>query len=219
MTTQGVKPRQDSTQAQSTPVEPVGPIVLRLGPVGQLTDDVLLELGSLNDTLRLEKNADGDLEILPPTSPTTGSQNSTINLDLGIWARNDGTGIVFDSNAGFTLANGAVRAPDTSWILKNRLAELTQEQRRGFWPIAPDFVIELRSSSDTLRSLQRKMEEYIANGVRLGWLIDPLDPLRRVYVYRPGAEVEILDGPETLSGDPELPGFTLGLGPVWEPAF
>ena len=219
MTTQGVKPRQDSTQAQSTPVEPVGPIVLRLGPVGQLTDDVLLELGSLNDTLRLEKNADGDLEILPPTSPTTGSQNSTINLDLGIWARNDGTGIVFDSNAGFTLANGAVRAPDTSWILKNRLAELTQEQRRGFWPIAPDFVIELRSSSDTLRSLQRKMEEYIANSVRLGWLIDPLDPLRRVYVYRPGAEVEILDGPETLSGDPELPGFTLGLGPVWEPAF
>ena len=219
MTTQGVKPRQDSTQAQSTPVEPVGPIVLRLGPVGQLTDDVLLELGSLNDTLRLEKNADGDLEILPPTSPTTGSQNSTINLDLGIWARNDGTGIVFDSNAGFTLANGAVRAPDTSWILKNRLAELTQEQRRGFWPIAPDFVIELRSSSDTLRSLQRKMEEYIANGVRLGWLIDPLDPLRRVSVYRPGAEVEILDGPETLSGDPELPGFTLGLGPVWEPAF
>lgn len=220
MTTQGVKPRQDSTQAQSTPVEPVGPIVLRLGPVGQLTDDLLLELGSLNDTLRLERNAVGELEILPPANISTSRKNSRITARLDVWAENDGRGEAFDSSAGFTLTNGSVRSPDASWVLKSRLTELTDEEKRqGFPLISPDFVIELRSSSDALRSLQRKMEEYIANGVRLGWLIDPLDPLRRVYVYRPGAEVEILDGPETLSGDPELPGFTMGLGPVWEPAF
>ena len=200
-------------------VPPRGPIVLRLDSIVELTDDVLLELSSLNDALRLEKNADGELEVLPPTSPRAGNQNAKIIARVDFWAEEDGTGVAFDSSAGFTLPNGAVRSPDASWLLNTRLARLTEEQRKGFWPISPDFVIELRSSSDTLRSLQRKMEEYIANGVRLGWLIDPLDPLRRVYVYRPGAEVEILDGPETLSGDPELPGFTLGLGPVWEPAF
>ena len=135
------------------------------------------------------------------------------------WARADGRGVAFGSSAGFTLPNRALRSPDASWILKTRLAELTDEQKRGFSRICPDFVIELRSSSDRLSALRRKMEEYIENGVRLGWLIDPLDPLRRVYVYRPGAEVEILERPETLSGEPELPGFTLDLKPVWEPPF
>ena len=201
-------------------VEPLGPIVLRLAPIVQLTDYQLEMLSSLNDTLRIEKNAEGALEILPPANITTGNQNSNINVDLGLWARSDGRGIVFDSNAGFTLPNGAVRSPDASWVLKSRLAELTdEEKKRGFARICPDFVIELRSTSDTLRGVQAKMEEYMENGVRLGWLIDPLDPLRRVYVYRPGASVEILEGPESLSGDPELPGFTLDLKPVWEPGF
>ena len=199
--------------------EPYGPIVLRLGSVGQLTDDLLLELSSLNDTLRLERNAEGDLEILPPTFSTTGNQNAGLTVDLGNWNKEDGTGVVFDSSTGFTLPNRAVRSPDASWVLKSRLAALTGEQRQRFWHIAPDFVIELRSSSDTLRGLQRKLEEYIANGVRLGWLIDPMDPLRRVYIYRPNADVEILEGPESLSGEPELPGFTLDLKAIWEPGF
>ena len=199
--------------------EPYGPIVLRLGSVGQLTDDLLLELSSLNDTLRLERNAEGELEILPPTFSTTGNQNAGLTVDLGNWNKEDGTGVVFDSSTGFTLPNRAVRSPDASWVLKSRLAALTGEQRQRFWHIAPDFVIELRSSSDTLRGLQRKLEEYIANGVRLGWLIDPLDPLRRVYIYRPNADVEILEGPESLSGEPELPGFTLDLKAIWEPGF
>ena len=199
--------------------EPYGPIVLRLGSVGQLTDDLLLELSSLNDTLRLERNAEGELEILPPTFSTTGNQNAGLTVDLGNWNKEDGTGVVFDSSTGFTLPNRAVRSPDASWVLKSRLAALTGEQRQRFWHIAPDFVIELRSSSDTLRGLQRKLEEYIANGVRLGWLIDPMDPLRRVYIYRPNADVEILEGPESLSGEPELPGFTLDLKAIWEPGF
>ena len=221
MTTQSLKPKQDSTQTERGPVlvEPLGPIVLRLEPIVQLTDDVLLELSSLNDTLRMERNAQGDLEILPPTFPVTGNQEANVSADLTIWARNDGTGVAFGPTTGFTLPNGAVRSPDASWILKIRLAAMTDEQREGFWHISPDFVIELRSSSDTLRGLQRKMQEYLENGVRLGWLIDPLDPLRRVYVYRPNADVETLEGPVSLSGEPELPGFTLDLKQVWDPAF
>ena len=219
MTTPEVKPRQDSAQADTALVRPLGPVVLRLDPIVELTDDVLLKLSSLNDTLRLEKNAEGELEILPPTVPTTGNQNSNLTADLTVWARRDGTGVAFDSNAGFTLPNGAVRAPDASWILRSRLAELKDDQRKGFWPISPDLVIELRSSSDTLAGIRRKMAEYMENGVRLGWLIDPLDPQGRAYVYRPGTGVEVLEAPESLSGDPELPGFTLDLQPIWEPGF
>ena len=219
MATQQVKPKQDSEQADTALVPPLGPVVLHLEPLLEITDDVLLQLSSLNDTLRLEKNAKGELEILPPNSSDTGNQELSLGADLMVWARSDGTGAAFGSNAGFTLPNGAVRAPDASWILKSRLAGLTEEQRQGFWRIAPDFVIELRSSSDTLRGIQRKMAEYIENGVRLGWLIDPLDPRHRVYIYRPGAEMEVLEGPESLSGDPELPGFTLDLQPIWEPGF
>ena len=218
MATQSVKPRQDSSQAETT-IGPNGPIVLRLGTVLHLTDDQLLELSSLNDTLRLERNALGELEILPPTIPTTGNQELNISADLRDWTRDDGSGVAFGPTAGFTLPNGAVRSPDASWILKSRVAELTEEQRQGFWHICPDFVIELRSSSDRLSVLRRKMEEYMENGVRLGWLIDSLDPQHRVYIYRPDATVEVLEGPESLSGEPELPGFTLDLKPVWEPAF
>ena len=223
MTTQSVKPRQGSTQTQP---EPYGPIVLRLDPVVQLTDVQLAELSSLNDTLRIERNAQGELEILPPAFGITGRRNSRITARLDVWAEEDGSGDAFDSSAGFTLPNVAVRSPDASWILKTRLAELTDEEKRGFLPICPDFVIELRSHSDSLAAVRRKMEEYIENGARLGWLIDPLDPRRRVYIYRPGADVEIpgsdveiLEGPESLSGEPELPGFTLNLKFIWEPDF
>ena len=222
VTTQGVKPQRDLAQTEPDAVmaPPLGPIVLRLDSIVEITDDVLLELSSLNDALRLERNAQGELEILPPANITTGNQELGVGARVLIWAETDGTGAAFGPNAGYTLPNGAVRSPDASWVLKSRLAELTEEQKRhGFPPVSPDFVVEVRSSSDALRDLRRKMEEYIANGVRLGWLIDSLDPLRRVYVYRPDAEVEILEGPVSLSGDPELPGFILNLQPVWEPAF
>ena len=201
-------------------MEPLGPIVLQLSPIVQLTDYQLEMLSSLNDTLRIEKNAEGALEILPPCNITAGNQEANLSADLIIWARVEGSGIAFGSNAGFTLPNGAIRAPDASWVLKSRLAELTDEEKtRGFARVSPDFVIELRSSSDTLRGLQAKMEEYIENGVRLGWLVDPLDPEHRVYVYRPNTSVEILEAPESLSGEPELPGFILDLQPIWEPDF
>ena len=219
VTIQQANPKQESSSGEEALVLPFCPIVLRLPPDVELTDNLLAELSSLNDTLRLEKNAEGELEILPPTFSSTGNQNSFLNRKLGNWAEEDGTGVVFDSNAGFTLPNGAVRAPDASWILRSRVAALSDEQRSGFWRIAPDFVIELRSSTDALESIQRKMAEYIANGVRLGWLIDPVDSRRRIYVYRPSADVQIVEAPDSLSGDPELPGFTLDLAPVWEPGF
>ena len=220
VTTRTAKPQQEQTQAQPAPAEPLGPIVLRLPPDVQLTDGLLAELSSLNDALRMERNSQGELEILPPANIATSRKNSRLTARVDVWAENDGTGEAFDSSAGFTLPNGSVRSPDASWVLRDRLAELTDEQKqRGFPPISPDFVIELRSPSDSLPAVLRKMEEYMGSGVRLGWLIDSLDQQRRVYIYRPGSEVEILEGPESLSGEPELPGFTLDLKFVWEPGF
>ena len=220
MTTQSKKPAPNEIHAEQDPVAqgPLGPIVLKLDPVLRLTDEQLLELCSLNDAVRIELNAKQELELLPPANLSSSNQNANITADLGNWARADGTGVGFDSSAGFTLPNGAVRSPDASWILKERWAELSDVEKRKFAPIVPDFVIELRSPSDRLRGIQAKMEEYIEHGVRLGWLIDPLDPRHRVYVNRPDAPVEMLEGPETLSGDPELPSFVLDLKPVWGPA-
>ena len=125
------------------------------------------------------------------------------------WAKKDGTGISFDSSTGFRLPNGAIRSPDASWVKPERWQTLTLEQRRGFAPLCPDFVLELRSATDQLSALQAKMQEYIDNGARLGWLIDPSE--RRVYIYRPGLPMEQQNDPSTLSGDPVLPGFVFHL--------
>ena len=220
MTTQSLKPRQDSTQTpppSAAVAEPYGPIVLRLAPAVRLTDAQLEELCALNPDIRLEINAQGELELMPPAFGFTGKQNSRITARLDVWAEGDGRGIAFDSSTGFTLPNRALRSPDASWVLKSRLAALTDEQKRGFLQICPDFVIELRSSSDRLSVVRRKMDEYMENGARLGWLIDPLE--LRAHIYRPNTPVEILERPQSLSGDPELPGFTLDLNPIWEPAF
>ena len=215
MTTQGVKPQQVSPTGE---LEPGGPIVLRLRPVVRISDDQFLELCALNDGLRIELNARGDMELMAPAGGRTSNKNLSINIDFGNWVRNDGTGVGFDSSGGFTLPNGAMRSPDAAWILESRWRVLNDEQQRRFPPICPDFVIELRSESDRLATLQAKMVEYLENGARLGWLIDPVDPLHIVYVYRPDNPVEVLEGPDTLSGDPELPGFVLDLKPVWGPA-
>jgi Uma2 family endonuclease len=125
----------------------------------------------------------------------------------------DGTGEVFDSSGGFLLPNGAMRAPDISWVRRERVNALTQEQWERFPPLCPDFVLELRSSTDALRVLKAKMEEYVSNGARLGWLIDP--KAKQVHVYRPDAAPEILDNPAVLNGDPVLPGFVLSLSELW----
>jgi len=150
---------------------------------------------------------------MPPAGSETGHRNSTLNLRLAGWAETDDTGLAFDSSTGFTLPNGAIRSPDASWVRRERWSALSKEQRAGFAQLCPDFVVELRSPTDRLSVLQEKMQEYIDNGARLGWLIDPVD--KKVYVYRPGQPLESLDNPTTLSGDPVLPGFVLHVQELW----
>ncbi len=190
-----------------------GSLVLRLRPAIELTENQLLELSGLNRDLRLEMTAEGDLIVMPPAGGESSDRNAEITMQLRLWAKQDGTGATFDSSGGFVLSNGAIRSPDASWVERSRLDALTDEQRRKFLPLCPDFVVELRSPTDSLSVLQDKMQEYLDNGARLGWLIDPED--RRVYVYRPGAPVQRLEAPEKVSGDPVLPGFVLDLREVW----
>ena len=190
------------------------PLVLRLRPLIELSDDQLLELSSLNRDLRIERTAEGELVVMPPAGAESSSRNAVLTYLVSAWAYDDGTGIVTDSSGGFTLPNGAVRAPDVAWTRRERLTGLSAEQKRKFPPLCPDFVIELKSDSDRLSTLQAKMDEYLENGARLGWLIDPED--KRVHVYRPNNNVEVLTGASEVSGDPELPGFVLDLRRVWE---
>ena len=193
------------------------PIVLRLSPVIEMTDAEFLAFCEQNHEARIERTAEGELEIMPPAGMYTGSKELDIAAQLRYWARRDGSGIAFGPSAGFTLPNGAVRAPDASWIPKSRLTELTAEDKSGFGHICPDFVIELRSRRDRLSVLGAKMDEYMENGARLGWMIDPSE--KRVYIYRPNSEVEVLEKPESVSADPELKGFTLSLEDVWGQPF
>lgn len=188
-------------------------IVLDLSPVVDLTDDQFYELCRANHELRFERTAAGEVLIMPPTGTRTGNRNLRLTQQLANWTDQDGTGIAFDSSTAFKLPNGATRSPDASWIVRERYDALTEEEKEKFSPICPDFVAELRSRTDALAELREKMEEYVSNGARLGWLIDPLE--RKVYVCRPGAAVEVLDAPEQVVGDPVLPGFVLRLAEIW----
>lgn len=189
------------------------PLTVNLPAIAPMTHEQFYEFCLANRDLRIERTASGDVVIMPPAFSDTGNRNSKISQQLANWADQDETGESFDSSAGFTLPNGATRSPDASWIKLERWNALIEEQKTSFAPICPDFVIELRSSSDTLTSLQDKMKEYIANGTLLGWLIDRKN--RTVHVYRPNQEPEILDNPETVSGDPELPEFVLRMAKIW----
>jgi Uma2 family endonuclease len=189
------------------------PLVLRVRPALDLTEDQFFAVCQLNRDLRIERSAEGEWLIMPPTGWDTGDRNAEINRQLANWARQDGTGRTSDSSTGFRLPNGAVRSPDAAWLPRDRLARLSPADRQRFLPLCPDFVLELWSPSDRLEDIQAKMDEYLANGARLGWLLYP--PERCIFVYRPGALVERLDNPETMSGDPVLPGFTLDLREIW----
>jgi Uma2 family endonuclease len=167
-----------------------------------------------HEDLNLELSSEGDLIIVPPTGMKTGNRNAKLTARFVLWAEKDGTGETFDSSSMFSLPNGAKRSPDLSWLKKERWEALSEEEQEKFSPVCPDFAVELRSPSDSIKRLQKKMEEYIENGAQLGWLLDP--STRRVYVYRPGAEVEVLEDPETISGEPLLRGFTLDMCALWE---
>lgn len=198
--------------AVSSPV----PLRLDLGDAFRLSDDELLELCARNPELRIERTAEGDLVIMSPTGARTGRRNALITAALTSWSERDGSGLTFDSSTGFRLPSGAVRSPDAAWVLRDRFDAVPAEAQEGFLPLAPDFVIELKSPADELDGALEKMEEWRANGVRVGWLVDPFSA--RVHVYRPGKPVEILERPSELSGDPELSGFGLDLRPIWQSA-
>ena len=163
--------------------------------------------------LRFELTSTGELIVMPPTGSETGRSNADLTYQLMAWTKKDATGVCFDSSAGFTLPNGAIRSPDGAWIKRNRWDKLTEQQKKTFAPICPDFAVELRSASNTFTELNLKMFEYLENGASLGWLIDPFK--RQVYVYEPNHEVVILDNPQTVSGDPLLHGFKLNLTEIW----
>ena len=179
----------------------------------RLTSEQFVNLCRENRDLRFELTAQKELVIMPPTGSESGWRSGEIFFALTAWTKKDGSGLSFDSSTGFTLPNGAIRSPNASWVRREQWRALTPEQRAGFAPLSPDFVVELRSPSDQLAPLQDKMREYRDNGVQLGWLIDPLE--KRVHIYRPGQPVESKDQPATLSGDPELPAFVLDLRPLW----
>lgn len=187
-------------------------LTLNLESVG-LTDNQFERLCADNPELVFELSAEQELIVMSPTSIKTGRRNSRLGARLDGWAEADGTGYAFDSSTMYTLPNGAKRSPDASWIRRERVDVLDEDEQDRFAHIVPDFVVELRSKSDSLRRLRAKMEEYIANGVRLGWLIDPRT--RTVYVYRPSQPAEELHDPATLSGEPVLPGFTLNVAEIW----
>lgn len=204
-----------------TPLKPqtaTPPITLTLNLPPELhltvTPEQFEQLAASNRDLRLERTAHGELIVNPPTGWQTGERNSGISGELYLWWRGAGEpGKVFESSTGFTLPNGANRSPDASWVSPARWDALTPAQKGTFAEICPDFVVELRSESDTLKGLQAKMVEYLANGAKLGWLLNPKQ--RTVAVYRPGEVVEVLENPGQVAGDPVLPGFVLDLQRVW----
>ncbi|WP_353930826.1 Uma2 family endonuclease [Okeanomitos corallinicola TIOX110] len=188
-------------------------ITINLNPIVRFTDDQFYQLCRENPDVKFERNTKGELLIMSPTGGETGKRNSEINADFVIWNRKNKLGVCFDSSTCFKLPNGANRSPDFSWIKKERWDSLTTEEKTKFPPIAPDFVLELMSPTDSWPETQKKMQEYIANGVKLGWLINP--KIRQVEIYRLGKTVEILTAPIELSGEDVLPGFVLNMSVVW----
>jgi Uma2 family endonuclease len=179
----------------------------------EMSAEQFYEFCRCNADLRIERSAQGEVIVMPPTFSDTGNRNNKLSYQVTRWAEENETGEVFDSSAGFTLPNGATRSPDVSWIQLDRWDALTAVQQASFAPICPDFVIELRSGSDSLKSLQEKMREYIENGVKLGLLIDRKN--KNIYCYRADSSVGLLHNPLVVSCDPELPGLTLQMAKIW----
>ena len=189
------------------------PLKLQISPAIDMTDEQFSFFCQQNKTYRIERTPTGEITIMSPTGSETGNRNFDLIVQLGIWTRQNRTGIGFDSSAGFTLANGAIKSSDAAWVKLKKWNALTPEQQQKFAPICPDFVVELASPRDHLQSLKDKLQKYIDNGIFLGWLINRKN--RHVYIYRANREVEYLDNPATLSGEFILPGFVLDLASIW----
>ena len=195
----------------------VWPIVLEMPEETPLTSQLLLRISEQNDGLRFERNADGDLEIMTPASNESDEASAEISRQIGNWIRSGIGGMLQGSSGGFDLPQGPIRSPDAGWLSKERLATLTPEQRsQSFKPIAPEFLVEVRSPSQELPHQQRKMVEWLQGGMVLGWLVDP--EAETVYIYREGDSdelVELVERPDELSAEPTCPGLTISFEYVW----
>jgi len=189
------------------------PLIVHTRPAIDMDDEQFFQFCQLNGDLQIERTAEGDIIIMAPEAGSSGRGNTQLTVAFGLWAERNGTGQVFGSSTGFNLPNGATRSPDVAWVRNERLHDLTDEQWHKFLPLCPDFVLELRSPSDSMRELHKKMEEYGENGAQLGWLLDPAS--KQVHSYRPGTAVEMVNDPATLSGEPLLRGFVLDVPQVW----
>ena len=192
--------------------ESMAPVILNPSRV-PMTDDEFVAFCEQYEDCFVECTAEGEIIIMPPCHSRTGRRNSKIIAQLVMWAEKDGRGEPYDASSGFRLPNGARRSPDASWIREDRVAALPREQQEGFYHLCPDFVIELRSSTDRINRLKGKMEEYIANGAELGWLIDPKE--RTIWIYRPGCAPECIVNPERIPGEGPVAGFVLELAGIW----
>ncbi|AFZ51622.1 Uma2 family endonuclease [Dactylococcopsis salina] len=187
---------------------------LKTAPILALNDEQFCQLSQANPELKLERSPQGNLIIMSPTGGETGNKNAELIGEFIIWNREKKQGKVFDSSTGFKLPNGAIRSPDVAWIEQIRWEQLSAESRQTFPNLAPDFILELKSATDRLSTLQAKLEEYVENGVKLAWLINPTE--KQVEIYRQGKEKEVLDNPKTLSGENILEDFCLDLSLVWQ---
>jgi Uma2 family endonuclease len=191
------------------------PIEIEFGSfLKQMSDEEFFDFCQRNRDWRIERTKEGDIIVMPPTGSKSGGRNFNLIVKFGIWVEKDGSGKGFDSSTGFRLPNGATRSPGLAWVRNERWTALSEGEQTEFAPLCPDFVVELRSATDSISRLQDKMKEYMENGAELGWLIDPTE--RKVYIYRKPSPVEILDDPQTVSGEPTLRGFTLDMRSLWD---
>lgn len=190
---------------------------LHVQPVIDMNREQFLRFCQLNRDVRIERNAEGSIAVMAPTGGETGARSGRLFAAVFRWAEDDGSGVAFDSSTGFELPNGAVRSPDAAWVARARLERLPAEDKQGFLPLCPDFVIELLSPSDSRAVVRRKMEEYRDNGARLGWLVDP--GRRQVAIYRADGVAEQRTGSGVLTGESVLPGFVLDVAAIWKAGF
>ena len=178
-----------------------------------MTDEELMRFCAANDAVRVERAANGELIVMTPAGSKTSKMNLRIGRLLDEWAEEDGRGVAFDSNGGFTLPDGSMRAADAAWVNKRKWDALSDRDQRRYAPLCPDFVIELRSDSDRMPDLEAKMAEWVANGAEVAWLIDPIR--RVVAIYRPGDGAEVLADPTSVQGTGPISGFELVMQRVW----
>ena len=190
------------------------PLPLRFKPDTPMSDDELMRFCAANDVLRVERDANGEILVMTPAGSRTGRKNTAIISALDAWAETDGRGYAFDSNTGFTLPDGSMRSPDAAWVEATRWDTMSDEDKDRFSPLCPDFIIELRSQSDSLPALEAKMMQWIANGAQVAWLIDP--ERQAVVIYRPGQPPEVHHHPTSVQGDGIVAGFELVMARIWE---